>query len=119
MGNCGMEHSLLNPNQLRAHVVEVQYNPFESVQCHIDTCFDNIIIPLFTQGTVIFANKRSLKEVELSNFPKITLTSSKIWDPHHMKFPTPTIVIEDDQFVVKACNSSIRVYFVSEVSLSI
>ena len=109
MGYCGIEHSLLNPNQLRSHGVEVQDNPFEPVQCHIDTCFDNIKIPLFTQGTVIFANTRSPTEVELNNCPKNTLTSSKIWDPHHMNFPMPTTVIENDELVVKACNTSRRI----------
>ena len=108
MGDRGMEHSLLNPNQLRAHGIEVQDNPFDPVQCHIDSCFDGIKIPLFTQGTVIFANTRTPTEAELSSCPKITLTSSKVWDPHNMKFPTPTTVIEDDQLVVKAFESTRR-----------
>ena len=108
MGNRGMDHSLLNPNQLRAHGVEVQDNPFESVQCHIDTGFDNVIIPLFTQGTVIFVDTRPPMEAELSSCPQITLTSSKIWEPHSIVFPKPTTIIEDNQLVVKACTSSGR-----------
>ena len=76
MGDRGMEHSLLNPNQLRAHGIEVQDNPFDPVQCHIDSCFDGIKIPLFTQGTVIFVNTRTPTQAQLSSCPKITLTSS-------------------------------------------
>ena len=101
-----MDHSLLNPNQLRAHGVEVQDNPFEPIQCHIDTGFDDIKIPLSIQGTVIFVNTRTPTEVELCECPHITLTSSKTWDPHNIKFPEPTTVIEDNQFVVKACKSN-------------
>ena len=106
MGDRGMDHSLLNPNQLRAHGVEVQDNPFEPIQCHIDTGFDDIKIPLSIQGTVIFVNTRTPTEVELCECPHITLTSSKTWDPHNIKFPEPTTVIEDNQFVVKACKSN-------------
>ena len=37
VGDRGRDHSILNPNQLRAHGVEVQDNSFELVQYHIDT----------------------------------------------------------------------------------
>ena len=95
MGDRGLDHSLLNPNQLRAHGVEVQDNPFNPVQCHIDTGFENVIIPLFTQGTVVFANTRSRTEMELQSCHHITLTSSRLWDPHNVTFSMPTTVIED------------------------
>ena len=113
MGDRGMDHSLLNPNQLRAHGLGVQDNPFDSVQCHIDTGFDNVIIPLFTQGTVIFTDTRSPTEEELSTCQHITITSSKIWDPHNLSFPKHTTVIEDNQFVVKASNTIQRVYSIN------
>ena len=105
MGNRGLDHSLLHLNQLRAHEVEVQDNPYNPEQCHIDTGFENVIIPLFTQGTVVFANTRSPTEVELQSHHHITLTSSRIWDPHNVTFPIPTTVVEDGQLVVKACHS--------------
>ena len=108
MGDRGMDHSLLNPNQLRAHGVEVQDNPFEPVQCHIDTGFDDVKIPMSTKGTVIYVNTRTPTEMELCECPHITLTSSKTWDPHNIKFPRPTTVIDDNQFVVKACKSHYR-----------
>ena len=106
MGDRGMDHSLINPNQLRAHGLEVQDNPFNPIQCHIDTGFDGVIIPLFTQGTVVFTNTRTPTEEELQSCPKITITSSKIWDPHNLAFPTPTTIIEDGQLVIKACQSN-------------
>ena len=65
MGDRGMDHSLINPNQLRAHGVEIQNSLFNPIQCHIDTCFDDVIIPLFTQGTVVFTNTRTPTEEEL------------------------------------------------------
>ena len=57
MGDRGMDHSLINPNQLKAHGLEVQDNPFNP-----DTCIDGVIIPLFIEGTVVFANNRSREE---------------------------------------------------------
>ena len=69
-----MDHSLMNPNQLIAHGVEVQDNPFDPIQCHIDTCFDDVIIPLFAQGTMVFTNTRTSTEEELQSCPKITVT---------------------------------------------
>ena len=57
-----MDHSLLNPNQLIDHGSEVQDNPFEPVQCHVDTVFDGVTTPLFAQGTVIFAGARLTTE---------------------------------------------------------
>ena len=57
---------------------------------------------------MIFANTIPPIEAELSSCPRITITSTKVWDPHNMKFPTPTTVIEDDQLVVKAFESTRR-----------
>ena len=91
---------------MRAYGVDVQDNPSEPIQCHIDTGFNDVKIPLSIQGTVIFVNTRTPTEVELCECPHITLTSSKTWDPHNIKFPKPTTVIEDNQFVVKACKSN-------------
>ena len=68
MGHCGIDQSLLNPNQLRAHGVKVQDNLFEPEQSHINTGFYNIVIPLFTQGIVIFTDTRSPTEEELNNY---------------------------------------------------
>ena len=110
IGDHGIDHSILNPNQLRAHGTEVQYNPCASTQCHIDTCFENIIVPLFTQVTVIFVNTRLSAEVELSSYVHITLKFSKILNHHEIRFNQFTNVIENGQFVMKACEPSRRIY---------
>ena len=108
MGDSGMNHSVLNPNQLRTHGVQVQDNPFKPVQFHIDTGFDNVIIPLFTQVAVIFTDTRSLIEEGLSTCQHIAITSSKTWDPHNLNFPNHATVIEDNQSVVKASTTNRR-----------
>ena len=68
MGDRGMNHSLLNPNQLRVYGVEVQDNPFEPVQCHVDTGFDNVITSMFAQGIIIFTYTRLPTEEELITY---------------------------------------------------
>ena len=93
VGDCSMDQSLLNLNQLSAHGAEVQDDPFKPIQFHIDTGFDNVITPLFTQGTLIFTDTISLTEEELSTCQHIAITSSKTWDPHNLNFPKYAMVI--------------------------
>ena len=83
--------------------------PYDPTQCLIGTDFGNVIVPIFTQNIVIFANTRSPTEAELQSCVLITLISSKIWNPHEINFPTPTNVIKDGQFIIKACESSRRI----------
>ena len=58
-----LHHTLINPNQLRSYGVDVQDNPFAKEDLAIIT--DDYIIPLDTQGTIIFCDTRSPTEVEL------------------------------------------------------
>ena len=52
----GMDHTLLNPNQLRNYQIDVYDNPFDHTKdLHIDTQSD-LQIPLKTKGAVIYFN---------------------------------------------------------------
>jgi hypothetical protein len=48
-----LDHSLLNPNQLRHHGVVVQDNPYDTQSLHISSNDDEITVPMHTDGTII------------------------------------------------------------------
>ena len=49
-----LDHSLINPNQLRCHGVDVQDNPFRSMAMHIASDDDDFMHPMRADGTTIF-----------------------------------------------------------------
>ena len=77
-----LEHSLLNPNQLRHFGVDVWDNAYDpnhaiSIECHDD----NLTIPLSTRGTKVYFTTRSPTEDELNRCHHISLTSEREWNP--------------------------------------
>ena len=60
-----MEHSLLNPNQLRHFGVTVQDNPFADAPLYISTENGDFVLPLEILGTNIVAETRTPTEREL------------------------------------------------------
>ena len=60
-----MEHSLLNPNQLRHFGVTVQDNTFADVPLYISTENGDFVLPLEILGTNIIAETRTPTEREL------------------------------------------------------
>ena len=60
-----MEHSLLNPNQLRYFGVTVQDNPFSDAPLYISTENGDFVLPLEILGTKIVAETRTPTEREL------------------------------------------------------
>ena len=60
-----MEHSLLNPNQLRYFGVTVQDNPFADAPLYISTDNGDFVLPLEILGTNIVAKTRTPTEKEL------------------------------------------------------
>ena len=58
-----LEHSLINPNQIRHNDVDFWDNPYDS--CH-DLCIhtnDGLVIPLTYEGTKIVFHTRALRHV--------------------------------------------------------
>ena len=83
-----LPHSLINPNQLRAYGTLVQDNPFSRDPLAIEPPNNDVTIPLFTLGTIIYADTRVPTQEELSALPHVVLTSDSPWDPHHIQFPS-------------------------------
>ena len=85
-----LDHSLINPNQLRSYGIEVQDNPFGDVRMHFASDEDNFTHPMQADGTTIYFDSRTPTNHELDNCPHIVLSSSSEWNPRDVQFPTPT-----------------------------
>ena len=72
MGN-KLDHTLVNPNQLRAYGISVQDNPFDTKPHSITT--DDVSVELYLEGTIICGDTWTPTESELSQLPLLILTS--------------------------------------------
>ena len=81
-----LDHTLVNPNQLRAYGVNVQDNPFDAKPLSITT--DDASVELYSEGTIICGDTWTPTESELSQLPRLILTSPHDWDPHNICFPS-------------------------------
>lgn len=83
-----LDHSLINPNQLRYHGIDVQDNPFGNVAMHIASDDNNFMHPMQADGTTIFFDSRTPTNHELDTCPHIVLTSPNEWNPSDAQFPS-------------------------------
>ena len=84
-----MNHSLINPNQLRHYGVIVHDNPYKwdlsrAIGIEID---DNNRLPFYSQGSTIFFNTRYPDDDKMKMYPHIVLTSDNPWDPQGLIMP--------------------------------
>ena len=92
-----LEHTLVNPNQVQAHQVDVQDNPFSSAPLCIHSPEDGVQIPLYTRGTIIAADTCTPSQEELETCCQIVLTSPLDWDPHEVCFPQNSSHVEEEE----------------------
>jgi hypothetical protein len=64
-----MEHTLINPNQLRAYGITVHDNPFDLAPIFISTEDDEFTLPLNSKGTVLGVATRTPTDQELQTCP--------------------------------------------------
>jgi len=76
-----LNHSLLNPNQLRFNGISVWDNPFDTTN-PLSIEHDDVTIPLAISGTNIFLDTYTPNQHELDNCPHIHLTCKTEWNPH-------------------------------------
>jgi hypothetical protein len=75
-----MDHSLINPNQIRANDIDMSNNPFDKDKDFgIDhaECF----IPFRTAGSTVFFESFVPSDEQLNSLRCIELTDSEEWDP--------------------------------------
>ena len=82
-----LEHSLLNPNQMRHYGVTVQDNPFDKRGIYLEEEEESEKIPLQSEGTTIYLTTRTPTERELHECCHITLSSKAAWNPNEVQFP--------------------------------
>ena len=101
-----LDHSLVNPNQLRSFGISVQDNPFDSTQMHISTEDDMALIPLKSDGTTIYVTTRTPSDLELQTCPHVVLTSKAPWDPRAVSFLQPTRLVEEGKLAQRVKSDS-------------
>jgi Reverse transcriptase (RNA-dependent DNA polymerase) len=89
-----LDHSLVNPNQLRHHGVDVQDNPYSKTEMHIGTEDGEHVIPLQAEGTTIYFTSRTPTDEELQTCRHVLLTSQAEWNPRDITFPDPSHRVE-------------------------
>ena len=82
-----LDHSLLNPNQLRHHGIEVQDNPYSLEPMTIVSHEDGFCACLESSGTNIYLKTWTPSQEDLEIYPHIQLSSPEHWDPRTVKFP--------------------------------
>ena len=83
-----MQHTLLNPNQLRSFGMLVKYDPFASDEpIHIESENRDAVLHLHTEGTIIYMDNWTPTDEELLQFPHIIMTSPHPWNPSEVQFP--------------------------------
>jgi hypothetical protein len=95
MGNL-LDHTLVNPNQLRAYGITVQDNPFSTAPIYISTEDNDFTIPLTSKGTILGVNSRTPTDHELQTCQHVQLSSDHEWDPQNVRFPEATRTVEEE-----------------------
>ena len=90
-----LDHSLINPNQIRHNGFQVYDNPYESDQDRQMGIVinDTECVPFTSEGTTIFFKSRYPTDDEMETLPHVVLTCETPWDPSGIVMPggtTPT-----------------------------
>ena len=91
-----MEHSLINPNQLRCYGTKVQDDRTLHRTLLIITEDNEFCMELYMKSTIVYTDTFTPSSQELEQCPQIELLSSRPWDPNHVKFPEATTTLEDE-----------------------
>ena len=90
-----IDHTLINPNQLRHFGTKVQDDPTSLSPLSIITEDNEFCMELAMDGTIVYANTHTPSSVELETCPHIQLSSSYPWDPKNVEFPKCNTSLKD------------------------
>ena len=82
-----LDHSLINPNQLRHYGIDVQDNPYHADGLHIASTGDDFIHTIKADGTTKYFDSRTPTNHELATCPHIVLSSPNEWNHRDVHFP--------------------------------
>lgn len=77
-----LDHSLINPNQVRSYGIPFWDNPFDTSRTLSIEVDNTLHIPLRTFGTKIAFRTRVPSEAELRNCEHVHMMSASIWNPN-------------------------------------
>ena len=105
-----LDHTLINPNELRQFHTQVQDNPYHVTEpMNITNPSGYFTACLEYQGTDIFLKTWFPTQTDLSAFPHIEFTSRQPWNLHQIEFPSTKYYVKED---IEAQNvSSIGIIF--------
>ena len=76
-----MDHSLVNPNQIRAYGIDVSDNPFDRER-DFGIQYDECFIPFATEGSTVYFDTFVPTDYQLEALRHIELTSDDKWNPN-------------------------------------
>lgn len=93
-----MEHSLINPNQLRQFGVDLCDDPFDSHRTlRLKDPASGLEVPFQMDGTIVYFESHAPTLSELESCPYIELTSSKEWNPQTVQIGQLCVPGYDDE----------------------
>lgn len=103
----GMDHSLINPNQVREYGIEVHDNPYETdPERSMGFVTDDVVIPFRSVGSTIYFLSSFPTDDDLEMYPHIILSSDQTWDPHALVMPggdNEPSTYNDDRSINQIC----------------
>ena len=101
-----LDHTLINPNQIRHNGIDYWDNPFDKSRGICIELDDGPTIKLAMDGTKVTFKSRAPSQHELNTCEHIEMTSSFTWEPHdvqlgemNMRSVTDEIFSESDRFL--------------------
>ena len=96
-----MDHSLINPNQIRHFGIPVSDNPYDrSKQLGID--HEQVFIPFLTEGSAVYFETHVPSDEDLESYPHVVLTDDETeWDPMGVKMAGDRPYGDNDEVVVQ------------------
>ena len=79
-----MDHSLINPNQIRMTGIPVSDDPFDTTR-KLGIAHDKLFIPFSTDGTAVYFDTRVPTHQEMAECTRIVMTGDTEWDPSSVR----------------------------------
>lgn len=80
-----LDHSLINPNQVRAFGIDFWDNPYDEERGLTIRVDDSIVVDMHTKGTKVRFESRAPTAKELKDCHHIQLTSKREWNPGQVR----------------------------------
>ena len=114
-----MDHSLINPNQLRYYGIKVQENPMLETALSIITEDNEFCMEIAISGTVVYAETFTPSEKELHQFPHIILSSPNAWNPYNVALLRAQRNLEEDMVTLRHVSAMDSTGEISKTKISL